>query len=127
MKKLPKKITNEIRKILEGCRDGELKHKQSEYHCGTAHCIAGWKAAFDYAKVNKDKSILTANFDREVERYDEIGRFMNAKHSTYFEDIYAQKQWRLTDTEANALFEMRATFDEQFALLEKLENGLRVI
>lgn len=123
MKRLPKKITNEIRDILEGCRDGRLKHDQENYHCGTSHCIAGWKATIDYAKAKK--------LDAETLDIPEWGdraldRFMKALVDCTDEGYYARKQWELTDTEAYQLFDACTTFPEQFALLAKLEAGQRV-
>lgn len=47
---LPKEITDEIRYILEGIKSGRLEHVQSDFHCGTAHCVAGW-----YVTLNAQK------------------------------------------------------------------------
>lgn len=126
MKPLPKRITNEIREILEGCQSGRLEHEQEIYHCGTAHCIAGWKAVLDYSKAKNNKSIIKADFDANSSFDCKITNFINQKQGVFFEDAYAQVVWKLTDKEAEILFDSEATFEQQFALLEKLENGERV-
>lgn len=128
LKPLPKTITDEIRLILEGCRDGRLDHKQSNYHCGTSHCIAGWKIVMDYIKKTKDDAIVTADFSSADFSYNDfygnvLGEEIKADEDEW---VYARKQWRLTESEAVILFRAHATFPEQFALLEKLERGLRV-
>lgn len=136
LKPLSKKITNEIRWILEGCRDGKLKHNQEAFHCGTAHCIAGWKVTLDASKMI-DGALLTADFGEDegalpkmVNGWD-LTKFRR-KNARYiwnddFDDwAYAQSKWRLIGEEASGLFDWRRTFEQQFALLEKLENGERI-
>lgn len=124
MKRLPKKITNEIRFILEGCRDGKLKHVQHEVHCGSAHCICGWKAVMDYKQVMSDTNEPTV---RDLERFCVNKAKLNPKAGIRQEWAYAQQKWQLTAKEADALFDGGISFSEQFALLEKLEAGERII
>jgi hypothetical protein len=126
MKRLPKKITNEIREILEGCRDGKLKHDQTSYHCGTSHCIAGWKAVRDFAKAKNDQSLLECNFEAKDEYLDELESFLEEIAATNDEWLYAKKQWQLTANESIVFFDYKKTYREQFALLETLERGERV-
>jgi hypothetical protein len=38
---------NEIAQYLLDFKTGKKEHKQSEWHCGTAHCLAGWKHVDD--------------------------------------------------------------------------------
>lgn len=124
MEALPKKITKEIRGILEGIKSGTLAHRQDLYHRGTSHCVAGWKCVYDFARAQKDNDILNMDFDHDacVQLSD---RLMNAINNDD-EWLYAQKQWHLTEKESSALFNVRATLEQQFALLEKLEAGERI-
>lgn len=126
MKPLPKNVTGEIRSILEGCRDGRLKHNQRVFHCGTAHCIAGWKQALDFAKACNVKNIARVKFAYETDT--PVGKYAACfeKWSTVGASTYAQEQWGLTYTEARILFNGLASFPGQFALLEQLERGERV-
>lgn len=134
MEALSKEITNEIRFILEGCRDGKLKHKQEDFHCGTRHCIAGWKTLLDYSAEISDPKILTSK--RLDYRWEKTLAPFFKKHGVTEDDnieawssldpVYAQKEWKLSRQEAYQLFSPYASFDSQFALLEKLEAGERV-
>lgn len=127
-KPLPKEITDEIRFILEGCRDGRLEHRQTYEHCGTAHCIAGWKQAMDFAKACKVADITQVTWDEYTEEPEQhtdcFHRWTSDKPASAW--LYAEKAWGLFAGEAEALFDGGATFDEQFALLEDLEAGKRV-
>jgi hypothetical protein len=132
LKPLPKKITREIRRILTGCKTGKLQHYQGNYHRGTSHCIAGWKAVLDAAKDVPD--IVKADFGRFsnedstptiLRQYEPLEPFFAADSINALWD-YARAQWRLTSKEASRLFDGCASLDEQFALLEKLEAGERL-
>jgi hypothetical protein len=120
---LSKEITQEIRTILEECRDGKRLHRQAAYatttSCGTAHCIAGWKVHDDFGdKVSYFPFVFgdPNEFNIEIENYPEFDAWG-----------YAKEAWRLTNTEASTLFLADSTFEEQFSLLEELEAGKRFI
>jgi hypothetical protein len=127
---LPKSITDEIRQILEDCQSGKLKHNQADAHCGSSHCVCGWKAVLDYAKERGDTKVLSANFDTEKSCSQKVSIFAAERSDTHDDSVeeynYAKTVWRLTNSEAIALFSPTATFEEQFALLEKLERGERI-
>lgn len=118
----------EIREILEGVKHGRLLHDQRSFHtqtaCGTAHCIAGWKAHNDAAKVIPGLD-YTYQGPEEITS-EELDEFMYSKAKTQSEWRYAEKEWGLTATEASHLFESHVTLDEQFELLEVLEAGYTV-
>lgn len=112
LKPLSKEITDQIRFILEGIKAGRLAHYQETVHCGSAHCVAGWHAVFKAQENGVE--------------YDPLqGRF---RSNPGFEDAWllAEKDWKLTEAEANILFSANATLKVQFALLEYLERGQRV-
>jgi hypothetical protein len=126
MEKLPKHTTDEIREILEGCKSGELNHNQQNFHCGTKHCIAGWKEVFDFAKYKKDPAIKIA--DEGLLRDLGLSEFTsNEEDCGDFYWGYAESAWDITSAEADILFSPSSDFDLQFALLERLESGERVI
>lgn len=114
-----KKITKEIRDILEGIRDGRLKYTQELYHCGTAHCVAGWKLVLDMCKEDKTLDI------ESIGRY-ETNEFLK-ENTGYGEDTgdYATRHWKLSRAESETLFDEDARLEDQFALLESLESGVR--
>lgn len=130
LKPLSKQITDEIRFILEGCRDGKLKHDQLEFHCGTSHCIAGWCEVIDYANARNLKTPyrITGSSEAFTHWHDDalaaLKQRPDASETAAYG--YAQHKWGLGCREAEALFNACATFPEQFTLLEKLEAGERV-
>lgn len=115
----------EIRDILEGVKSGQLLHDQSSYHsqtaCGTAHCVAGWKAHNDAIKAG-----VTVTYNSYIDGYAKLDEFMNKKIGTSSEWDYAQTDWDLSRQEAEELFKCEATLDEQFELLEVLEAGCTI-
>lgn len=119
------KALKEIRGILEGIESQRLLHYQNSYHaqteCGTAHCIAGWKAHNDAIKAGLDFTYTKSCFD-EVSSA-ELDEFMKDKSGTSSEWVYAEEQWGLEPIEAAHLFDTHLTLDEQFELLEVLEAG----
>ncbi len=116
---LPKKITREIRLILEGCQSGYLRHTQAMFHCGTSHCIAGWKEMLDAGKLTG-----LALPDLRGKKLDEIP--LRGDLTGGLTLNYTAKQWRLTPLESDLLFFAHAQFPEQFTVLEVLEAGLRI-
>lgn len=113
LKPLSKKITTQIRFILEGIKSGTLEHDQEYVHCGSAHCVAGW-----YAVIKAEARGV--KYDSSKDGFDD--------GPTEFDDALslAQKDWRLTDDERYILFSADATLTVQFALLKYLESGERV-
>jgi hypothetical protein len=122
MEPLSKEITQEIRTILEECRDGKRLHRQAAYatetSCGTAHCIAGWKVHDDFG--NNVEYVPWSSFDNAMD-------IRPKKEESFDAWEYARDAWKLTESESDTLFDMDATFEEQFSLLEKLEAGNRFI
>ncbi len=96
-----KEAIAEIRSILTRCQSGELKHNQLSL-CGTARCVAGWKYTFDHDHPVDDQVLINQAW------------------------AYARDAWGLTPLEAVVLFQMDATFHEQFALCDWLESGQHI-
>lgn len=113
---LPKKVTDEIRHILEGIKSGRLEHVQGEFHCGSAHCVAGW-----YVVLNAQKLGLV--YIPEDETFEPSDPEADTDPDCW--DI-ARENWGLTPAESAILFLWNAALDIQFALLEYLESGQRV-
>lgn len=109
---LPKHITSQIRFILEGVKSGEFKHCQFSYHCGTAHCIAGWHCVLNSKRLGLTYNPSIDDFEEDIEGFDPWNK--------------AQEDWGLSDAESFILFDCNATLECQFYLLEYLETGNRV-
>ena len=125
------KALEEIRDILKGVKSGRLLHNQQNYHtqteCGTAHCIAGWKAHNDAIKARLDFTYRTHALHVDSLVSDELEHFMYDKATTTTEWHYASSQWDLKFLESVILFDDNATLDQQFELLEVLESGCTII
>ena len=100
------KASEEIRSILDRCKSGELDHLQEEYFCETSRCIAGWKAHFDFCKLNNVKTATTQ----------ELVEFTN-----YVPGYYAANAWGLSPMQKSRLFYGGATFPQQYAVVAELE------
>lgn len=61
-----------LRQIIVDVRDGKLEHNQRKYHCGTAHCIAGWYTVFKL----RDNGYSTT--------FDEQGRWFNEETGEWY-------------------------------------------
>lgn len=96
---ITREATAEIEDILTGCRSGRLRHNQEIFHCGTAHCIAGW---------------------HEVRKEEESTCGIGSPWQN------AQKDWGLSESEATLFFASNAVFPLQFAVLETLKAGYRL-
>lgn len=137
MDKLGKKALKEIRWILEGIRDGKLKHEQGSIHCGSAHCLCGWKATLDYARAKKKAiaSIIPVDVDETTVRGNGSVAWAISKFCTtnlamvgyrgWPEWKYAQDKWGLTTAEADMMFDGGNTLTQMFIQLELLEQGYR--
>lgn len=118
-----KKTTiDELEYILTNIKDGNFLHIQRDFDtktpCGTAHCIAGWKVILD-AEVEHDD---VSDSPETIELlYSEEECVLGITPWTY-----AQKTWDLTSEEAYALFESKATLEQQFEVLALMKLGLTV-
>lgn len=93
-------IISEIDEIITGIEQGELEHVQDSFHCGTAHCIAGWKVVRDFENAHKGQDISPCE-----DIYLAWVRDMLLSE-VYYPDsgVYAQLMWRLNANESNLLF-----------------------
>ncbi len=117
MKALDKKIINQIEFILNGIKKGELEHVQREFHCGTAHCIAGWHEYFQ--KVSSGYE-----YDEDFSEFRLNNELLEREWPSAW-DI-AKADWELTRNEAYILFDQDSTLEEIFKLFEWLKIGRRV-
>jgi hypothetical protein len=121
LKPLSKEVTDDIRGILEGIRSGRYQHDQRVFHslCGTAHCVAGWKQALDYAAKRKEEG-------KDVDIRGPLTECFLRGEMGVSALTYAKTKWGLTDWEQELLFAGYADFALQFGLLETLEAGYRL-
>lgn len=119
MLKLSDEALEEMRFIMDGILSGTLNHIQTHFHCGTAHCFAGWKVVLDAKKKCPSLDI------HDVIHDDYLGLVINTDFSNSEEWSYAQEDWGLTYCESAILFNVCATKAEQDFLVSQLEQGQR--
>lgn len=116
--------TELINTILRGIATGELDHNQSEYHCGTAHCIAGWVEVIKAKELGYSytwfKEVEQPCFTKGDEELYEISPLMETTWQ------FAQRVLGLTPQEAAILFNVMSSFNQMCALLKILNSGRRI-
>lgn len=120
---------NEIASYLSKFRTGELEHRQEWFHCGTAHCLAGWKAVHDAQKagldVEKDRKRHRRSHQKPRDDWFELpvlDRFME-EFVGGSEWTYAAKVWGLDSHESGLLFAEHLTLDEMIHNLFLIARG----
>ena len=111
-----------LREVVEGILDGSLDHNQEYYHCGTAHCVAGW---FEVKYGEK----MGWCYHPEVERFHEISclelgkteaflpMFQSEYHSKVISDLTGIKEVPL-----EMLFSSNNTKEGIRLIWEEIEN-----
>lgn len=92
-----------LREIIKGVKEGRLDHNQNYYHCGSAHCIAGW-----YTYLEKEKNgwyYVQFTHDEEYSLRDKYG-------NRVVDGDYVQEECGLTPREADELFFSQLTIEE---------------
>lgn len=108
---------DEIAEYLRSFKDGSRKHNQTEWHsnCGTAHCLAGWKAFDDYSKNN-----VPIDDWEQFDSYTSHSEILEEWLGTQNPEPYCTKTWGLTDLESYSLFDSHLTLDQMMAHLCKI-------
>ena len=153
-RRLTKQALHEIKTVIRGIKDGRLAHQQTAVHCGSAHCVAGWKAVLDYGNQTGDfemavvvplekiiydavkKDFVPLDPDIPVEEivykrgtkfYKWLAKQPGQSLINADEMSYAQMKWGLTDDEAHELFNGGTTLEHMESMIEKWEQGFRYV
>lgn len=123
--KIAKKAINQMRQILVGIVLGRLQHDQTAWHCGSAHCVAGWNTALNHKQLYKEqlKQQLKNRGCADESELDDWVVYM--KESDMGDGLIAQKDWGLSDYEAGVLFDGDAALGDQIGMIEYLAAGHR--
>jgi hypothetical protein len=127
---------------MDGILDGSLQHEQSEYHCGTGHCFAGWCEVIAAEAYRKKKGFMsvplqneyTASFWRRI-LYPFLKRVMGRsfvappERNSYVGSWggYAAKRWGLSGDERNLLFAGNNSKHRLNQIVKRFENGQRYV
>ena len=118
---------NEIAEYLRKFKSGELEHYQQWYHCGTAHCLAGWKAVHDAQATGVDVFSCTKKMPDIL--YDDLNwislpllnDFMRHTSLCCDEWQYAQLKWGLNGGEAQMLFDADLSLEDMIDNLQSID------
>ena len=108
---------DEIADYLRSFKDGTRKHNQDFWHshCGTSHCLAGWKALDDATNAGIEIKDWNEGYE-ETSFSDTLLEWLRSQvsHSTFLteEEIYARIQWQLDPLETGMLFEAALTLEQ---------------
>ena len=107
---------DEIAGYIRSFEDGSKPHNQGHYHsplgtplhgCGTAHCLAGWKAYDDAIAAGVRIEWQCGSVDQYDDpwlRSDDLWEFVNSTGDSWSEEIYSRHEWELTTWEGDRLF-----------------------
>jgi hypothetical protein len=124
MEKIRRKAINQMSEILAGIVQGRLKHDQSVWHCGTAHCVAGWNTALNHKRLYR-KQVKMQLEAEGLENEHELGAWDASTPDGLSDGCLAKEDWDLSSREANYMFDGDASLDEQIGLIEFLRAGHR--
>lgn len=137
LKPMTQKAQKEISALLKQISEGQLPHRQGDVHCGSLHCVGGWKAVLDYSKAKDDPSILTANFGtyRGTDITETLKKWLDTKlnnnrpvYMLYGSECdYAAMMWKLTTAEAYKLMGANTTSVDWVELLTNWKEGRRYV
>lgn len=139
-KKITSKAIGRMREILSGIILGKLEHDQASWHCGTAHCVAGWNTALFHPALYK-KAQKAVEKEGEARRDSDwrgirgnawniceytCSQSPNSRTYRMSDSDLAVKDWGLNDLESDYMFAATARLAEQVGLIEFLADGHRV-
>lgn len=134
---LSEKALKEMRFIMDGIKEGRLQHDQGSWHCGSAHCFAGWceviaatanesKKGFFSAPLSKLARVGRGTYMKWIDRL--VRKFNPSMYVSMIDGTdgkYAKERWGLNPTEANLLFKGDNTKADLERIVSKFEAGKR--
>lgn len=126
---LTKERYEEVKAIIADIRSGKKSHNQALYHCGTAHCIAGWLEVNELERrglsttwiqpdpENLGKVLWVANDGTFRPKSPVVSEKIDCMSDTW---EWAGDYLGITETEDLFLFDLELTLDEIEANLENL-------
>jgi len=120
---------HKLRYILQQVEAKKLEHKQSNWHCGTAHCIFGWLEVFELSKKVPLRKLKSFDFDKRIDNHNDatvltVGKTRLRLADDIVEDW--QKRYRIPNIRdlLHRIYGGDAQFPDQFDALEELEIHL---
>lgn len=104
--------------VMDGIKSGDLKHIQDDYHCGTAHCFAGWVEVLDLQEKGYSTSFIGSLWN---------GCSSNSPIICDSTWKYAKGRLGLNENEATVLFHSDSSLELQVELVRLLNQGRRLI
>lgn len=139
LRPLPKKSIAALNRIVKGIESGKYLHKQSQWHCGSAHCIAGWhyvlaaeRIARKLAKSTTYEFVQTHNlstvtFEDSRLLQKELAREAKSDSDVVTAGTYTVDTLGLSEQESLALFHGDNTLEDIKNVIQNFSQGLRYI
>lgn len=121
---LSEKALKEMRYIMDGILSGRMEHKQNEWHCGTAHCFAGWGELLGKKADCQRKSIfgVALNVPKGIDPFRVTLEICGLNQDP---QEYCMERWGITYSEASMLFAAENTKATLNAMIKRFEKGFR--
>lgn len=137
---MPKIHILDMRQILANIDHGNYDYDQTKWHCGTSHCVAGWKEWRDYTKahavgrVAREKLLKDSVYNHTISlrrwRYEQFpqGEF-GPDQKTLVPTVYkyAARAWGMTKYEASDMFDGEADLALMRQITDLFMKGLRKV
>lgn len=115
--------------VVSGCESGKLSHKQGWYHCGTAHCIAGWLQVIDHFEETNQQQFEHREPELNYWAVKVYGYAMEDEGSKcsvydeYLPEYYVMARYELTKEEERDLFGGHLSLEEIRTNLERMKES----
>lgn len=119
--------------ILNNIRSKKFKHRQDKWHCGTAHCFAGWNYMVEAQKLTsknlgnnvtsipKDTLVALLNWPNAE------NRILEESDHAAFTRGFTIKDWGLLETEADLLFNSESDLGQLTGQVRLFRIGYRYL
>ena len=109
----------EVKDIISDIKSGKKPHDQRSYHCGTAHCIAGWLEINELER--RSLSTKFVNTAKNIYAWEDFnGDQSDSSPVTMSTGLWATDYLDITLGEARSLFRTTLNIDEIEINLEQL-------
>lgn len=108
-----------LNRVHEGILNGELKHDQNEYFCGTSACYAGWICRL--VAEAKDPDLFNETLNESYSAMPAVDAVLG--EVDYWD--YAADAIGLTEEESVLIFHQKADVETQSKVIRMLNEGVR--
>lgn len=101
-------------KVVRGVESGRLDHRQEHFHCGSAHCIAGWY------EVLWNHEFRGVSYNAYAEVFSDSGVFSSEEFRGRDHEVVISEHTGLDKEDLEYLFHAARTIEEIIERWEKM-------